>query len=808
MSRQLVVREKTETAKIISKRLSEGVFILVLSLSLFVLLALFTYHHADPGWLGSSASVQKAIIMNAGGWVGAYAADLLLLLLGYVAYILPFVLTYITWQKVYQRHREEQETELASDGTIQIVGLILLMLGACGLASFEFSGSSQVLPYTAGGVVGKLFSEGLDIAFNPTGTVLLLLALCFVGLTLLTGLSWISVSERTGYLTLAFFTKVLRVFSSGARTFKAMLEKRKDSPLEGFASVVEEVKIDQKLYSPTKKNIPVRKDREPRVGIVEVMPPNVSTVPERSRPSANVSELVKRVRNIPKETNAEINRENHFETLPSLNLLDRPEKSSGKGYTAIQLETMAREVEQRLLDFGIEVQVVAVHPGPVITRFELQLAAGLKVVKISGLAKDLARSLSVLSVRVVEVIPGKPLIGLELPNQYREGVCAREIFGSEQYQQARSPISLALGVDISGYPVVVDLAKMPHLLVAGTTGSGKSVGLNSMLLSILFKSTPEQVRLILVDPKMLEFSVYDRIPHLLTPVVTDMKEAANALRWCVAEMERRYRLMSALGVRNLAAYNNRIKEAEMKGETIQDPLWKPSSGLGETAPALSSLPYIVVVIDELADMMMVVGKKVEQLIARIAQKARAAGIHLILATQRPSVDVLTGLIKSNIPTRISFQVSSKIDSRTILDQQGAEQLLGHGDMLYLAPGAGVPTRVHGAFVDDREVHRVADAWRERGDPQYVDIILQSAAEGGESESGYMGDEEDTDPLYDEAVRFVTETRKASISAVQRRLKVGYNRAARLIEEMERTGVVGPMEGNGSRDVIAPAPPED
>ena len=489
-------------------------------------------------------------------------------------------------------------------------------------------------------------------------------------------------------------------------------------------------------------------------------------------------------------------------SLPSLTLLEAglPGKPLG-GYAHDALEQLSHDVEQHLLDFGIQADVVAVHPGPVITRFELQLAAGVKVSKLTALSKDLARSLSVTSVRVVEIIPGKTVVGIELPNPNRAMVCLSEVLSAEVYQQAHSPLTLALGVDIAGHPMVVDLAKMPHLLVAGTTGSGKSVGINAMILSLLFKASPDEVRLIMVDPKMLELSVYDGIPHLLTPVVTDMKEAASALRWCVAEMERRYRLMASMGVRNLAGFNIKVTEASANGELLTDPLWKPTDSMEEQAPALQALPYIVVVIDELADMMMVVGKKVEQLIARIAQKARAAGIHLILATQRPSVDVLTGLIKSNIPTRISFQVSSKIDSRTILDQQGAEQLLGHGDMLFLAPGTGAPLRVHGAFVDDKEVHRIANDWRARGEPQYIEEITQflsdSADGGGLDESQAT---EEADPLYDQVVEFVVQTRKASISSVQRRFKIGYNRAARLVEEMERTGLVGPLEG-GFRDVL-------
>ena len=462
-------------------------------------------------------------------------------------------------------------------------------------------------------------------------------------------------------------------------------------------------------------------------------------------------------------------------------------------------------------DFGVEVQVVEVHPGPVITRFEVQPAPGVKVSRISGLAKDLARTLSVTSVRVVEIIPGKTVIGLEIPNEERETVLLHSVLASEAYQGNPSPLTLTLGKDISGQPVVANLARMPHLLVAGTTGSGKSVAVNVMILSMLFKARPEDVRLIMIDPKMLELSIYEGIPHLLTPVVTDMKEAANALRWCVAEMERRYKLMSRMGVRNLAGFNQKIRDAIEQGEPIKDPLWVADLFAESQEPKdLEPLPFIVIVIDELADMMMIVGKKVEELIARLAQKARAAGLHLILATQRPSVDVITGLIKANIPTRIGFQVSSKIDSRTILDQGGAESLLGNGDMLYLPPGTGLPMRAHGAFVSDEEVHLVVEFLKRTGPTNYIhDITRFSDDAGGDGGSfratGDSGDE--TDALYDEAVRFVTESRKASISSVQRKFKVGYNRAARMMDEMEQAGIVGPAETNGSREVIAPPPPE-
>ncbi|HKJ94772.1 MAG TPA: DNA translocase FtsK, partial [Gammaproteobacteria bacterium] len=501
--------------------------------------------------------------------------------------------------------------------------------------------------------------------------------------------------------------------------------------------------------------------------------------------------------------------------LPSVSLLDAP-PTQEHGYSREALEAMSRQVEIKLKDFGVEVEVVAVQPGPVITRFELQPAAGVKVSQISNLSKDLARALSVTAVRVVEVIPGKSVVGLEIPNEHRQLIALAEIIRSEAYEKSHSALTLAIGKDIGGSPVVVDLGKMPHLLVAGTTGSGKSVGVNAMILSLLYKNGPDAVRTIMIDPKMLELSVYDDIPHLLAPVVTDMKEAANALRWCVAEMERRYRLMAALGVRNIAGCNRKIREAAEKGEPLKDPLYtmpeQHSVDLGEDAPTpplLEPMPYIVVVVDEFADMMMMVGKKVEELIARLAQKARAAGIHLILATQRPSVDVITGLIKANIPTRMAFQVSSRVDSRTILDQMGAESLLGHGDMLYLGPSSrGLPERVHGAFVSDAEVHRVVEHLKRAGKPDYVDEILQEPTGDAAAIPGLTSDGGDgeADPLYDKAVRIVTETRKASISGVQRRLKIGYNRAARLVEEMEAAGIVGPLESNGGREVLAPPPP--
>lgn len=780
------------------KRLGEGGFILILAGALFTLLSLLTYQIGDPGW--THAFRSGVTISNMGGTVGAYVADALFFLFGYFALVFPLCVIYIAWSVL----KDLPSIRIGDKAVLVLrsVGFLLMVAGGCGLLTIDGQISDLDSIHSAGGVIGKAVGLGWYQLLNLYGATLALTTMLLVGITWLTGLSWGKAIELIGYYTLflihfsiSYVKKAIHLGHSGIDYYQSKQARQAatENPAEKQGPKLfktknekETIKLDDE---PTPQNAPILVASEGKVNIKK-------TVPEIVRPIKEHKEI-----RIPKV--------NVSGSLPNLNLLDKgqPGKPMG-GYTHQELEHLSREVEQHLLDFGIQADVVAVHPGPVVTRFELQLAAGVKVSKLTALSKDLARSLSVISVRVVEVIPGKTVVGLELPNQTREIVRLSDVLSSEVYQQAHSPLSLALGVDISGNPMIVDLAKMPHLLVAGTTGSGKSVGINAMILSILFKATPEQVRLIMVDPKMLELSVYDGIPHLLTPVVTDMKEAASALRWCVEEMERRYKLMASLGVRNLAGFNTKITEAVESGVPILDPTWKPIDSMDAEAPELQPLPYVVVIIDELADMMMVVGKKVEQLIARIAQKARAAGIHMILATQRPSVDVLTGLIKSNIPTRMSFQVSSKIDSRTILDQQGAEQLLGHGDMLFLAPGSGAPLRVHGAFIDDKEVHRIADDWRSRGTPDYIEDILKLSSDGGE---GGFDDEggstEDEDPLYDQAVEFVIQTRKASISAVQRRLKIGYNRAARLVEEMERTGIVGPLEG-GYRDVLVTSVTEE
>jgi S-DNA-T family DNA segregation ATPase FtsK/SpoIIIE len=596
-----------------------------------------------------------------------------------------------------------------------------------------------------------------------------------------------------------------------------------DFSADDVAAALDTPATKSKLSSVLKKNSPVTASITPVIDTTDVasqVKPRVAPITPIHAPTPQTANAVKEVKIVPlSETHKQDTGSSQAEqdgkitkhrNLPPLSLLDPPNVSLNPAITAEELTQLSQLLEAKLLDFGVIAEVVEVNPGPVITRIEIRPAPGTKVSKISNLSKDLARSMAVMSVRVVEVIAGKSVIGIEIPNKHREMVRISEVIGSKPYLSSNSPLTLTLGNDIAGKPVVVDLAKMPHLLVAGTTGSGKSVGVNAMIMSILLKSTPEQVRMLLVDPKMLELSIYDGIPHLLAPVITDMKEAAGGLRWCVAEMERRYRLMASQGVRNLAGFNSKVTA----GDPILDPIWVPDEANGENMddrPYLKPLPYIVVVVDEFADMIMVVGKKVEELIARIAQKARASGIHLILATQRPSVDVITGLIKANVPTRIAFQVSSKIDSRTILDQAGAESLLGNGDMLYLPPGKSMPERVHGAFVSDDEVHRVVEAWKQRGAPQFIEAIVegnydQDAGFGMTSSEGAF--EEDQDRLYDEAVAFITENRRASISSVQRKFKIGYNRAARMIEAMEAAGVISAPAHNGSREVLAPPPPRD
>ncbi|GAB3107208.1 DNA translocase FtsK [Pseudomaricurvus hydrocarbonicus] len=756
----------------------EGALIGLVALCLYILMALVTYSPTDPGW---SRTATGDSLQNAGGVFGAWLGDVFYSLFGYMAFLFPVLIAYRAWL-VFRDRTHPVPFDLVVAG-LRFVGFILVMLSATALASMYYGTGSSELPFSNGGILGSSVAAGVEAAFSYTGGTLLLLAVFLFGMTVFTDLSWLGLMDNIGRLTLSGLENL------GARWRKSRQERAEKQKV---------AKVQTERRIAVERQVEKQKVR---------IPPTITEPVKKAKPSPRLE----------KEKQTSLFDTQVVGELPPISLLDPADKASGKGYSKESLEAMSRLLELKLKDFNVEAEVVSVLPGPVVTRFELQPAAGVKASRITNLAKDLARSLAVISVRVVEVIPGKSVVGIEIPNEHREMVRLSEVLSSEVYDSSRSVLTMALGHDIEGQPIVADLAKMPHLLVAGTTGSGKSVGVNVMLLSLLYKSTPKEVRLILVDPKMLELSIYEGIPHLLTPVITDMKDAANGLRWSVGEMERRYKLMAAMGVRNLAGFNRKVEEANKKGEPIPDPLWVPedhfeAGSVEATAPNLETLPAIVIVIDEFADMMMIVGKKVEQLIARIAQKARAAGIHLILATQRPSVDVITGLIKANVPTRIAFQVSSKIDSRTILDQGGAEQLLGHGDMLYLPPGTSVPLRVHGAFVDDHEVHKVVEDWKRRGEPDYLEGVIDESTNsipvpGLASEGGEEGGNDESDPLYDEAVAFVCKTRKASISSVQRKLRVGYNRAARLIETMEAAGVVSEMGTNGNREVLAPPGPE-
>lgn len=769
--------------EVLVKGTREGAMIVLFFLSLYLMLALFSFDSQDPGWssLGSGRSVH-----NLGGRTGAWSADVLMSLFGYLAYLFPLLIAYRAWL-VFRASSKPWNWLLAA---LRLLGFVMTMVAATGLAYIHFNVIDGTLPEidsagrnAAGGILGIEVGSASLHALNVLGATLLLLALFLIGLTVFADVSWIKVIDGTGKLTLGIFDYIANLKTRWLERVAAREAQQEKKAQEKAAKKA----VKERQVSLKKEQARQEKRKPPVIELPKPKKQEKSARVERERQKSLFDNPVSG-------------------DLPAIALLDGADKQGKRGFSAETLESMSRLLEIKLRDFNVEAEVENVQPGPVITRFEIQPAAGVKVSRITNLAKDLARSLAVISVRVVEVIPGKTVVGIEIPNEDREMIRLSEVLSSHQFDQVHSPLALALGKDIAGEPIIADLQKMPHLLVAGTTGSGKSVGLNAMLLSMLFKATPEELRLIMIDPKMLELSVYDNIPHLLTPVVTDMKEASNALRWCVAEMERRYRLMAAMGVRNLAGFNKKVRDAIKAGEPIKDPLFKPDLDCQEPEE-LEPLPFIVVVVDEFADMMMIVGKKVEEQIARIAQKARAAGIHLILATQRPSVDVITGLIKANVPTRIAFQVSSKVDSRTILDQGGAEQLLGHGDMLYLPPGTGLPVRVHGAFVADEEVHRVCDDWRRRGQPNYLSEILEGTHEAGpapgDEEAG--GGDSESDPLYDQAVAFVTESRRASISSVQRKLKIGYNRAARMIEAMEDAGVVTEMGTNGQREVIAPPP---
>jgi len=766
-------KPESEVDNVVQRLSKEGPLIAYFLVAIFILIALVSYSPNDPAFMTTGSG---SVVSNAVGVSGAMVADILLHLMGYLAYGFPAFLAY----KIVESLRDKTESPEFSWALFgfKALGLILLVVSACGLATLHFEVAEDA-SYMAGGMLGALVVDFSRPVLAILGTTLVLFATFLFGLTITAAISWLDFIDRVGAAT-------LRLMSGTAEKFDKWLEDRKQA-----------VAAKQRLAS-RKKVLDIHIEKEKKR-----VPPTIKTF--------STNKAVEKSPRVEKERQGTLFATTSVKELPAIGLLDAWQETNDSGFSKESLEAMSKLLELKLKDFGIVIEVTAVNPGPVITRFEVQPAPGVKVSRITNLAKDLARSLAIVSVRVVEVIPGKTVIGIEIPNEKRETIQFSQVLSSPDFDLSTSPLSMALGHDIVGKPVIVDLGKMPHLLVAGTTGSGKSVGINAMILSLLFKSTPEHVRLIMIDPKMLELSVYDGIPHLLTPVITDMKDAANGLRWCVAEMERRYKLMSALGVRNLAGFNKKVEDAKKAGQPIIDPIWKADPTLlqdDQSAPELEALPSIVVIVDELADMMMVVGKKVEELIARIAQKARAAGIHLILATQRPSVDVLTGLIKANIPTRLSFMVQSKVDSRTILGEGGAEQLLGHGDMLFLPPGGGVPTRVHGAFVSDEEVHRVVADWKERGTPVYIESITRVSDEPDGSGGSFGDGDEESDALYDEAVQFVTETRKASISSVQRKLRIGYNRAARMIESMEAAGVVSEMGNNGSREVLAPPAPRD
>jgi len=755
----------------VSRALREGALIISGVLAFILWYALFTYDLSDPGF---SQATSSTAVNNGMGRVGAFAADFLFNFFGRPAYLFTVMVVYLGW--MLYREQKTQHGYTRMDYALRVGGFVATLVTSCALATLHFSplGFNE----TAGGIVGRIVGEWLESVMKLLGASTLLFVIWVASMSLFLGISWFNVMDRVGHWCLVAYERI----------------RVKISEMRDKAEGRRQHAARQDIIESEKKR--TAKRSKPRIEpVMPALEPSVRAERERQVPLFDPPAAGE---------------------LPPLSLLDDPPPQQ-TGYSEESLEAMSRLVELKLKDFNVDVEVKSVSPGPVITRFELDPAPGVKVSQIASLAKDIARSLSVVSVRVVEVIPGKSFVGLEIPNESRELVTLGEILKSRAYDDLTSPLTLALGKDIGGNSVVADLARMPHLLIAGTTGSGKSVAINAMVLSILYKTQPEQVRLIMIDPKMLELSVYEGIPHLLTPVVTDMSEAANALRWCVAEMDRRYRLMAGLGVRNIGGYNRKVKEAIDAGEPIKDPTFTPPPFEDDEKPVehptLTPLPFIVVIIDELADMMMIVGKKVEVIIARLAQKARASGIHMLLATQRPSVDVITGLIKANVPTRIAFQVSAKVDSRTILDQMGAENLLGHGDMLYLPPGTSLPVRVHGAFVADHEVHSVVRHLKKSAAPRYLDEILEGPTSPTPGLTGIdnvpaAGGDAEQDPLYDQAVQVVMDTRKASISGVQRRLKIGYNRAARMVESMEAAGLVGPLQSNGTREILVPSAAED
>jgi len=772
--------------------------LVLMAFSSFLFFALISYDSLDPGWshIGPRTETHNLI-----GPIGAWCADVLFQLFGYMALLFPPLVAYRAW-RVFR----DQLANIPWNWpmfSVRAVGVLMTIIAGAALASLYIHSPVSQLPSSSGGILGLELAKVLAIKANLLGASILLLVLFALGLILSTDFSLLYFFQVIGKGVLVLWSRLPALLDVVYEKWQNRVHRKNEPTFQPLtASPGAQVQTREPIERKVVSTKPVQLSPIPL--------PEIDSVVEKNR---KVMAPVKAVLNERLQREKHVMPEMDVGELPPLGLLDRKSAALQQGYTRGHLDDMGALLIEKLKDFGVVAEVRDIIAGPVVTRFEIQPAPGIKASRISGLARDLARSLAVVSVRVVEVIAGKTYVGIEIPNPQREMISLHEVLASTAFDEAKSPVTIGLGKDISGQSVVADVTKMPHLLVAGTTGSGKSVGLNAMIISILLKASPKEVRLIMIDPKMLELSVYDDIPHLLCPVVTDMKEAANALRWCVAEMDRRYQLMAALGVRNIGGYNHKIDMAREDGLTIDDPLYTPSelelAGTTIQIPALENLPIIVVVIDEFADMIMVVGKKVEELIARIAQKARAAGIHLILATQRPSVDVITGLIKANIPSRIAFQVSSKIDSRTILDQGGAEQLLGHGDMLYLPPGTGMPVRVHGAFVSDEEVHRVCDEWRRRQRPDYLEEILGGSSGASDQKFGSSAAvDHEQDPLYDEVLAFVTETRKASISSVQRRFKIGYNRSANIIEALESAGVISTPLANGNREVIAPPPFRD
>ncbi|GKT11172.1 MAG: DNA segregation ATPase FtsK/SpoIIIE, S-DNA-T family [Thiomicrorhabdus sp.] len=814
---------KTSEGLLTNKRfawvLKDGIVLSCVGLAFFLFIVLFSYNHQDPGF-DSVGAVQ--VIQNYGGKTGAWLSSMILYIFGLFGFLIPFGILFTGW--VTLKIRTGSDLDYLRF-VMSLLGLILLISAGSGLANLYMEPQTSMIhfPYSAGGVWGYELSDWLVDGIDLLGATLVLLVMFAVAFSMLTSCSWLTIVEVTGSKAWQLADHLKEIIedkrADRKQTAEVAKEPVKSTPLIQVKPKLQVSKTEEKTpaTNPLKKIIAKQLAKRALVAElnqVKAVPKedaktDIKTAVDSASDSSaegteDVSQYAADVKIGQKQQTSSTVPIVQSGDLPNLDLLE-PAPEYDEGFSEDELAALSSLLEQRLLEFGVAVQVESVQPGPVVTRFEILPAAGVKVSQINNLSKDLARVLSVKSVRVVDVIPGKAFVGIEIPNEQREIVSFRDVLSSDEFQSASSPLAIALGKDIAGKPVVADIAKMPHLLVAGTTGSGKSVGVNSMILSLLYKSTPEEVRLIMVDPKMLELSVYDDIPHLLTPVVTDMSEAANALRWCVFEMDRRYQLMAKLGVRNIAGYNVKVQKAIDEGKPLIDPLYVQVANygheLGEAPPTLETLPYIVVVVDEFADMIMVVGKEVEQLIARIAQKARAAGIHLILATQRPSVNVITGLIKANIPTRISFMVSTKIDSRTILDQGGAEQLLGMGDMLFLPPGSGSPRRVHGAFMSDEEVHSVANFVRSQGEPRYIASITQSPSskEGGETGSA----EAEEDALYDSAVEFVIQGQRVSISSVQRNFRIGYNRAARIVEAMESAGVITSAGANGNREVLAP-----